>query len=143
MRIVVHIYIYIKLHVYDRSCTVTSRLEVVLTLDQWLVLVASPSPVTHQVAVLSTEFRHGQLGIEAVHATNGTQVAAPNATFEEPGPNHRTKSDQQQQARGQVGRILQAPNNMVILGSSKHRSKLGGCKYIMNRVYIYIYIMFT
>lgn len=112
----------------------TSRLEVVLTFIQingwfwWLH--------PHQVAILSTEFRHGQLGIEAVHATNGTQVAAPNATFEEPGPNHRTQSDQQQQARGQVGRILKAPNNIVILGSSKHRSKLGGCKYIMNRVYI-------
>ena len=33
-------------------------------------------PLVHQAAILSTEFRHGQLGIEAVHATNGTQNLA-------------------------------------------------------------------
>jgi len=78
------------------------------------------------VAILSTEFRHGQLGIEAVHATNGTQVAAPNATFEEPGSNHRTKSDQQQQARGQVGRILQAPPKKHCNSWIETSIKIGG-----------------
>ena len=93
------------------SCTVTSRLEV-NTFIQMAGLMTPP--LVHQAAILSTEFRHGQLGIEAVHATNGTQVAAPNATFEEPGPNHRTQGDQQQQARGQVGRILQTPSKYFL-----------------------------
>lgn len=56
--------------------------------------------------ILSSQFRHCQLGIEPIHATNRTQVATPNPTFKEPRAHHCTKGDQQQQARGQVRGIL-------------------------------------
>ncbi len=61
-------------------------------------------------ALLGTELGDGQLGKETVHAADGAQVPAPEASLECPGAHHRARRDDQQQPCGQIRGVRQIPH---------------------------------